>query len=98
MNTLERYREDARTVLTEHDPRVLTRPHVRLEAFGLGDFEDAICRVVQAYVGADLEWAANEIDRVCQEFERVSRVDPAVVYVLAAFADIAATLRRHAQP
>jgi hypothetical protein len=98
VNTLERYREDARTVLTEHDPRVLTRPHVRLEAFGLGDFEDAICRVVQSYVGTDLEWAAHEVERGCQEFERVAHVDPAVTYVLAAFADIAATIRRRGQP
>jgi hypothetical protein len=98
MNTLERYRDEARDVLTEHDPRIVSRPHVRLEAFGLGDFEDAICRLVQAYVGHDLDWAAREIEHGIEEFQRVAHVDPAVTYVLAAFADIAATIRRRGQP
>jgi hypothetical protein len=57
-NTLERYRQDARDILTAHDPRIRERPTERLEAFGIGDFEDAICALVQRYVAHDMEWAA----------------------------------------
>jgi hypothetical protein len=61
-NTLERYRQDARDLLTAHDPRIRERPMERLEAFGIGDFEDAICALVQRYVAHDMEWAALAVE------------------------------------